>query len=496
MKRIFTCFILIHSVFSYAQTNPDSLKSSDTVRLSLPDSVAIYAGPPLDARPRNSYGDLLNDDSLYNRRHSWPLPLARVASANIFNWATSRYIFNFDWARISPQTWKDNLKNGWQWDADRFGINFIGHPHTGSTYFNVARSNGYSYWASLPFAIAGSFMWEYFGENQRASKNDLINTPISGAFLGEILYRISSNILDDRKRGRERAWREIFAGLINPTRALNRFTQKKMVSVTPYEVYQKEPLNILVSVGAHRVNENNKFGTGGTNVIANVQFDYGDPFEISKRKPFDVFRLRLEVRYGDDKQILDNVLGYGLLFGKTSSSLDHTMLFGLFQQFDYWNNKVFELGSLGFGPGIISRLRIGNNSNLFSGLHFAGVPIAGNATRFGPDSSEFRDYPFGGGWEGRIEERLNLGKWMSVGFNGYYYWIYNYEGSKGRSRIGILKPMVAIRLFKNTSLGFEHHIYYDNRFIDDVSSLHLKRTEQKIFLQFFFEDKRRSGRYH
>jgi hypothetical protein len=41
-------------------------------------------------------------------------------------------------------------------------------------------------------------MWEYFGENTRPSFNDVINTPVNGAFFGEILYRLSSNILDDR----------------------------------------------------------------------------------------------------------------------------------------------------------------------------------------------------------------------------------------------------------------------------------------------------------
>jgi hypothetical protein len=89
-----------------------------------------------------------------------------------------------------------------------------------------------------------------------------------------------------------------------------------MWRVTPYDVYQQEPLNVTLSVGAHRVNANNKFGTGSTNAIVNLQLDYGDPFEIRRRKPFDVFRLRLEGRYGDDKRIIDNVLGYGLLFGK------------------------------------------------------------------------------------------------------------------------------------------------------------------------------------
>ena len=493
MKTILITLLLSLALNSIAQQSADTLQAidsnlhTDTIKL-LPDSV--------DKRPRNIYGLLLNDDPVYNRKYAWPIPLVRVASANVFNWALSRYFFKYDWARINVQNWKDNLKYGWEWDNDRFGINFIGHPHTGSTYFNVARSNGYSFWATYPYTIAGSFMWEYFGENTRPSKNDLINTPISGAFLGEILYRISSNILDDRKRGAERVWREIFAGLINPTRALNRFTQKKMWRVTPVDVYQQDLLNFTLSIGAHRVNENNKFGTGATNAIANMQLDYGDPFETRKRKPFDVFQLKLEGRYGDDKKIVDNVLGYGLLFGKNIQKKNHEMLAGIFQHFDYWNNKVFEVGSLGFGPGLISKLKLNRNTTLLSGLHFAAVPIAGNSTRFGPDTSEFRNYPFGGGWEAKIDERLNLAKWISLGFTGYYYKIFNYEGSKGKSNIGILKPMINIRLINNVRLGFEHHIYYDNRFINDIGSLRLERTEQKIYLQFFFEDSKRREKYN
>jgi hypothetical protein len=264
---------------------------------------------------------------------------------------------------------------------------------------------------------------------------------------------------------------------------------------TPYEVYQKEPLNITISAGIHKVNTDNKFWTGGTNAILNLQLDYGMPFEIRKRRPFDVFRLRLEGRYGDDKRLIDNVLGYGLLAGKNIGHGQQGTLVGIFQQFDYWNNKVFEVGSLGFGPGILSRVNISRNTNLFSGWHLALVPIAGNNTKIGPDSSAFRDYPFGGGWEARIEERLNIGKWLSLGFNGYYYWIFNYEHSPGKSRIGILKPSIAVRLFKNLSVGFEHHVYYDNHFIDDETFVHLVRTEQKLYLQLFIEDRKRGGRY-
>jgi len=494
MKTLLGFCVLCVSLNSYGQQSPDSLKINNDIGLS-PDSIKNLHDTA-DKRPRNAYGDLLNDDPNYNRRYSVGLVLARVTSSNVFGWAYSRYVAKEEWAEISIKTWKNSFKYGWEWDNDRFGTNFLIHPRAGSDYFNVARSNGYSFWGSYPFAFFGSAQWEWFGENTKPSKNDLINTPISGAFLGEVLYRISSNILDDRKRGSNRFWREVFAGVINPTRGLNRLTQGKLSRVTPYDVYQQEPLNVTLSAGAHRVNDNNKFGTGSTNAIVNLQLDYGDPFEIRRRKPFDVFRLRLEGRYGDDKRIVDNVLGYGLLFGKNIIKGNNGMLVGISQHFDYWNNKVFELGSLGFGPGIISKIKFRRHSNLYSGLHFALVPLAATNTRSGIDTSEFRDYPFGGGWEARIEERLNIGKWLSLGFNGYYYWIHNYEGSNGKSQVGILKPLITLRLINNVSLGFEHHIYYDNRFADKSNEFHSRTTEQKVFLQFFFEDRRRYGRYH
>jgi hypothetical protein len=488
MKQLTLCFAILF----FLTSNDGSSQ--------VPDSSAVISDST-DTRPRNSFGDLLNDDPAYNKRYPWTTTLLRVTAVNASGWAFLRFVKKAEYTYISPKTWKYNLKHGWVWDNDDFGTNFLSHPYSGSEYFSVARSNGYSHWASYPFAIFGSAQWEWFAENERPSKSDLINTPLSGAFLGEVLYRLSSNILDERKRGANRVWREILAGIVNPTRAINRLTQGKMTRVTPVDVYQQEPLNVTLAVGAHRVNENNKFFTGGTNAILNLQLDYGDPFEVRRRKPFDLFRFRFEGRYGDDKRLIDNVLGYGLLAGKTWKRERHGMLVGLFQQYDYWNNKVFELGSLGFGPGMITRFNIGRNLDWYSGLHLAGVPIAGTSTRIGPDTSEFRTYPFGGGIEGRIEQRLNLSSRVSLGFNGYYYWIWEYEKSKGRSQVGILKPFLTVRLYKGLSLGFEHHVYYDNRFLDPKTTtgpnvLHLTTTEQKVFLQYFFQDERRYGRYH
>ena len=167
---------------------------------------------------------------------------------------------------------------------------------------------------------------------------------------------------------------------------------------------------------------------------------------------------------------------------------------GGFQHFDYWRNNIFEVGSLGYGGGLISRIPVRHHSNIYSAIHLAVVPLAGNNTQFGPDTSEFRHYNFGGGMEGKMEETFNLNNWATIGFTGFYYWIHTYNGLPGNSLVGILKPVITVRLFKNLRLGFEHLIYHNDRFLNS-GTLHLTRTEQKLFLQLFFEDPQRRGKY-
>ena len=151
MKIILVSSFLYCSLISIAQEHPDSLKINKS-NLILSDSTRILRDT-VDARPRNVYGDLLNDDPSYNRKYSIGLVLARVTSSNVFGWAYSRYVMKEEWAEISVRSWKSNFKNGWEWDNDGFATNFLIHPRAGSDYFNVARSNGYSFWGSYPFAF-------------------------------------------------------------------------------------------------------------------------------------------------------------------------------------------------------------------------------------------------------------------------------------------------------------------------------------------------------
>jgi hypothetical protein len=434
------------------------------------------------------YGNLREDNPQYNQISPWWMCGVRVVMNNVVTWAFDRYVLDAEWARIGPSTWKRNIATGPEWDTDRFGMNHFIHPYGGAGFFNAARANGHTFFESVPFAFGGSLMWEYFGENTAPAVNDLINTTVTGAFLGEIEYRLSSNFLDDRTTGIERVSRELFAGLIDPSRGFSRLLQGKLFRVTTEEIYQKEPLNMTFTAGTRWVNDGRSFGTGAMSEALTLHLDYGNPFEHRSRKIFDYFKLRADLHFGVGRKILDNIIGHGLLFGENIQSGSMDMLIGGFQHYDYWDNTAFELCTIAFGGGMISKLPVGAKSNLYCDVHLGIVPLAGNSTRLGPDTSQFRDYNYGGGAEGKLETTLNLGGWASVTFRGYYYWIHTYVGNMGDNFVGILKPSVAFRLLGNFSLGFEQLVYYSDRYPRDFPNVHEVRTEQKIFLQLYVDN--------
>lgn len=482
-----------------AKGNPDAqLKEIKKEKNEIRDSVN---GQPkkiaqVDTTVNNKYGDLLNDDTAFNKKSKWFRPAAQILGINVFQVGIDRYLLKEDYARVGLTSWGYNLRTGWEWDTDRFGVNFIGHPYTGSMYYNTARSNGFNYLQSIPFAVGGSLMWEYFGERTRPSYNDIINTPINGIFFGEILYRLSSNILDDRTRGAERVFREVLAGLVDPIRGLNRLFDGKSRRLLNKEVYQKEPLNITINAGLHKINEDKTFfGTGATSTMINIQLDYGNPFEDRPRKPFDLFRLRAEFSFGVGRKTLDHINGYGILFGRNHQFGKLSMLIGAFQYYDYWDNKSFELGALALGAGAFFKLPISKSSIFYTNLHVGIIPFAGNSTRFGPDTSQFRDYDFAGGLEAKIESSLSLGKYVTASVMYHYYALRTYVGIAGNNFIGILEPRLTIHLFDNLNLGFEQSGYADNRRPDGAPFIHSVRTEQKIFLNLYLQDSQRKGRY-
>lgn len=514
MKSICTLLIYSFSV-TLLQAQPTAVVAVPENAQSHRKALAEWSGkgsvthssasPAADFRPRASLSaraaGVAQDTPAVGKRTPLWKPAAEVLGVNLVFMGFNRYVAKADYGYVSPGTWKKNLKSEPEWDTDKFGINFIGHPYQGTLYFNAARSQGYNYWQSLPFAVGGSLTWEYFGENTLPSYNDLIYTPLNGAALGEILHRLSSNLLDDRTRGWERVVREVAAGVVNPVRGLNRLLQGKSSRVTGEDAYGGEPLNFTLFAGVHRLNEqeNDVFGKGGNNAMLSMQLDYGRPFEHTGRKPFDVFRLRAEFSTGAADTLastINNVTGYGILMGRNLKVGRLALLTGAFQYYDYWNTRNFELGALGFGGGALTMLEFPRNFNLYTNVHVGITPLAGNSTRSAPDSLGLRSYVFTNGLQAKVESTLTLGKHATASFVYYHFWLNTFEGLEGRNSIGIVRPRVTVRLYKNVSLGYEHFGYTTDRTLEAYPGQRSVITEQKIFLQLFLEALARTGRYN
>jgi len=508
MKTYKIFLLLVLSSPAWSQAFDRTKNTIDTVHKGKVDTIyrttsMTYTDPPpsppkpfRDPSRYDIHGDLFNDDPIYNRRSDFIVPVYKVLVQEVELWAIDRYILNYDFAKIGFNSWKSNLQRGFAFhDTDRFGVDFWGHPYSGGGYFNAGRSVGYSFYECLPLTIFGSATWKYFFENDRPSYVDLINTSLSGMLGGEILYRLSSNLLDDRTTGAERFFREAISAVMDPSRFTSRLFQGKLTRVEEDEVYQKDVLNTTVWGGAH-LNSNVTPGNNRTSEILGWQFEYGNPFEIRDRKPFDAFKFRLELNAGVGRKILDEITAYGNLFGGISS--EHVLFTG-YQLFDYWDNHTLELGTIGLGPGIITKLQISDNTDLFTTLHVAWVPFAGNNPA-GPvtDTSTTRDYNYCGGAEGELETILNFNNFIQLSVRANYYWMHAYF-IHDNNYIGILMPKLTVNLFKDLGIGLEDIIYFDDRYIGGSNpppDQHFVRSEQKFFVQYYFADAPRGGRFN
>ena len=447
----------------------------------------------------NEYRCLLNDDPIYNKKAPLWQPITKVLVQNALVNLVDHYIIHYDWAVVGLKSWNQTAVHsgvpwgdGWKWDNDRFGNNFFLHPYTGAGYFSSARSSGYNFWESSIFVFGGAYTYKLFGENGGSTgqpeRNDLIATTLGGMFAGEVLYRLSSNVIDERTTGTERVGREFLALLISPGRAFSRFMNGKMFAHNTEEVYEKEPLDIVLSVGGILINDVKSFGSGPVGFILNADFDYGKPFEERHRKPYDYFRLRADLNFGLGRKWVDNIVGYGILTGTNAKVGDANILVGLTQGFEYWDNKAFELCTMSFGGAVITMVPLAKGTNLFIDFHLGVIPFAGNSTQVITDTSQGRDYNFSGGAQAKCDITLNVGEIVSATLLSYYYWINAYVGPSGTNYMGVIKPRIEFHLFSIVGIGFEDQIYYENLYLRNFPATNKVYTQQKLFLTFYFAD--------
>lgn len=379
------------------------------------------------------------DIAYHEGKHFWRAG-AEVVGMNLGLWAFDRYALEGHYAYISWETIKENFKHGFEWDNDHLSSNMFAHPYNGSLFFNAGRSNGFNFWQSELFAIGGSAMWEMFMECEYPSTNDIIATPIGGAAIGEVLYRASDLVLNDRATGGERIGREVAAFFLDPMRGITRIVsgQAWKKRATSGRRYGLPPISFEVSLGARMLTmvKTSGFKMGPA---AEISIEYGDRFEQTTKVPYDYFSFNIELQTISTQPLISHIEIMGRLLSKEIIDKEHVnMNIGLYQHYDYFDsdtirkemrNEVipktvpYKLGvPASAGGGMMVRYIPDGRMSLDAYAHLNLVALAGVSTDFYRDYH--RNYSWGSGFSLKAGANWALSNDKgSVKVANQFYWV-------------------------------------------------------------------------
>lgn len=461
----------------------------------------------------------ITPDSVDLAYYSKKRPL--LAGAQIFGFNMAVWGFNRmskkDFAYISINTMRANFKKGFVWDNDQMGTNMFLHPYHGSLYFNAARSNGYNYWQSGGFALAGSAMWEFFMENEYPSANDIIATPIGGMALGEMLYRSSDMILDDRAVGTERFGRELAGFIVSPTRGLTRIITGDAWHKRPTsgKQFRKPDIKIETSFGTRALELKNPVIDKGVGLVANLNIEYGDRFNTGGEKPFDYFTLKSSLYFQKSQPLFGQLNLIGRLWvTDLVDSPKNFLSLGFYQHMDYYDSDTISnisskipyrfAAPASLGIGFIYERKQLKKHKFDAFLHL-------NAVLLGASLSDYykvdnRNYNLANGYS--LKAGLNFAykdkfKYsLSYETFGLYTWKgypeninlegidkheVNYQGDRSHSILHAISPRIDIKLRKRLYLTLMSYTYSRDtryKYYDKVYSL---TTEGRIMLSYNFD---------
>lgn len=372
------------------------------------------------------------------------LSAVEVVGLNMAVWGFNHFIMNEEFAKISWKTIRRNIQHGFVWDNDQFSTNLFAHPYHGNLYFNLARSNGMSFWQSIPYAIGGSLMWELAMENEPPAINDFIATPVAGLALGEVTFRLSDLLLDDSKRGMSRFWREFAATLVNPMRGLNRIVHGDAWRVRKnyykYHDYDDIPVKFSVELSDCYLADNNYLFRGTNGLYLDLDVKYGDPLNGNSNKPYDFFYFRIGFNVTGNQPFVNDVGLVAKLFGRQLEPLPgHRMMLGIFQHFDYYDSEAvvddselppFKIAeTAAFGLGMIYDLPASNARLSIRQSTYANAIVLG-----GSISDHYkvidRNYNMGSGFSVKGTTEIHFRNYADFSLNIQHYQIYTWRGKR------------------------------------------------------------------
>lgn len=440
-----------------------------------------------------------------------------VVGINTGIWAFDRYILKADYAYISARTMRDNIRHGFVWDNDQMGTNMFLHPYHGSLYFNAARANGYNFWQSGLFSLGGSAMWELFMESEYPSTNDIIATPIGGMALGEMFYRVSDMILDDRQTGKHRAGREIAAFVVSPMRGLTRVINGDAwrKRTTTGRQFGMPEVSIMVSAGARAVELKDEIFDKGVGIATQVNMEYGDRFETEERKPYDYFLLNANINFHPSQPLLGQLNLVGRLLGTDIINNDKRQLsLGLYQHFDYYDSDTISdvsskvpykfCSPASIGAGLIYRMKTVKNWYFDSFLHLNGIILGGALSdHYKVDN---RNYNLGSGFGSKLGlvfvykkdkfifstnyEMYRIFTWkgypQDIDWNNIDAKTLDAQGDVSQALLHAIGLRVDIKLRKNWYLTGMYHNYIRDTNYRHYENVFSKTSDGKLMISYLF----------
>ncbi len=458
-----------HPVLAQQTDEPGSSPSSP---LALRDSVLTS--------PRPVFPDTLlhwDTDKHFGRA------AMEVFGANLLVWSYDRYVRSGGGAgfRIGFNSWSENIRNGFEWDDNHFNTNQFSHPYHGNLYFNAGRSNGYSYWESIPFAFAGSFMWEFFGETHHPAINDWIATSVGGTFLGESLWRLSSMVLDNTATGAGRTWREIGAFALNPMRGVTR-----LFSGETFKVHANDPERLPRSgdarlySGLRMLGEDKVWDSDTTRVFVEAKFDYGDIFDENVNKPFEHFHFEAQLNFGD-KASLGWVRGRGMLLKKELKGGEGSRhVIAGYQHFDYINNNAYEFGGQSVGGAYISRFDTPSGYRLEAELYANAILLG--AVQSDYENFSGREYDYGPGAGFKLNISLGRPDWNFFRIEHEQYWISTINGNRADHWVSITQFHFELPLKRYYGIGVDYLLYLSEARYKNFPDTSSRSPEVRFYL--------------
>lgn len=374
------------------------------------------------------------------------------AKAGAYTAFANYAVFQFDWftnrpyIRVTGKSLQGNFREGFEWDKDPLQTNFFGHPLHGAMYFGSARASGLGFWESVPYALGGSLSWELLGETERPSANDLAATTLGGVFLGEIMHRLSSQVLDDSATGTKRLLREVTAAVFDIPRGLDRLLTGKAWATGPAP--ERRPLRVGLDLGLDRVRLEDYGGVPGQrdltpSAMAAIQIEYGDFKPRIGRDtmgPLETFDLYAAANVLQREVTGVQLFEHGLLYGFSSDMTDDVgasqdnNVFGFFQTFDFQGANLATFGALAFGPGDELVFRTRSHGRIHVGASAEWVPVLGiTSDNTGPSP---RGYNIATGAALGLYAKWDLGRLGRFGFRARNYVGSVVDGAEGVEYVG------------------------------------------------------------